>query len=160
MVDDALAYYAISRDGGIAPAMRVGALAAGFRLLKYVCDKHPQHLRLASLARVAHAYGARSVAVNALQQLAASILQKNPIDVSEPFLAPAERFDPIAPGETIANWVLASVVEQLERLGSPSSFYAGNAARQRLELIGSLGFASAEMERRLHLVKARFDVVR
>ncbi len=155
-VDDALAYFAISRDHRLAPAARFDALEASFVLLKGICEQRPLHLRLASLARVAHDYGARVVAVSALQQLATSIFQKNPIDVNEPFLAPGERFDSIDPGNSVGNWVLASVLEQLERLMSYSSFYTGNASRQRLELIHKLGFAGPEMDRRLHLVQTRF----
>ena len=155
-VNDALAFYAISRDDCLEPVRRFKALEASFNLLNSVCQKRPERLRLASLARVAHEYGARSVAVSALQQLATSIFQKNQIDVSEPFLAPGERFDSIPPGDSVSNWILASVLEQLERLMSYSSFYTGNAARQRLEIIRSLGFASPEMDRRLHLVQTRF----
>jgi len=152
----ALALYAISRDNCLDSAERFKALEASFNLLKSLCEKHPEHLRLASLARVAHDYGARSIAVSSLQQLAASIFQKNHIDVSEPFLAPAERFDSIPPGDSVSNWVLASVLEQLERLISHSSFYTGNSARRRLEIIHNLGFASPEMHRRLRLVQRRF----
>jgi FkbM family methyltransferase len=154
-INDAIACYAVSRDDRLVPAERFNALEASFKSLTSVCERRPDHLRLASLARVAADYGARSAAISALQRLAAAILQKVPIHLSEPFLAPAERFDSIAPGEAIANWVLASVLEQLERLIAFSSFYSGNSARQRLELISSLGFASPEMDRRLRLLQSR-----
>ena len=78
------------------------------------------------------------------------------MDVSEPFLPPGERFDSLAPGEALGNWVLASVLEEYERLGSFSSIYTGISARQRLETIRALGFGSAEMERRLGLLYRRF----
>ena len=132
---------------------------ASFTLLTSICERQPDHLRLASLARVAADYGARAVSVNALQQLATAVFQKTPLSLDEPFLAPGERFDSIPPGEAFVNWLLASVLEQLERLGAYSSFYTGNATRQRLELIKNLGFSSPEMERRLHLVKTRFGGV-
>jgi protein O-GlcNAc transferase len=158
-IEDALACYAASRDDGLAVAERLNVLSASFRILTSVCQRQPDHLRLASLARVAADYGARAVCVNALQQLASAIFQKTPLSLDEPFLAPGERFDSIPPGGTFGNWLLAAVLEQLERLGAYSSFYTGNATRQRLELIRNLGFASPEMDRRLHLVKSCFGGV-
>lgn len=113
---------------------------------------------LASLARVARNYGARSLAVNALKQLGNAIQQHNQVNSSEPFLAPGERFDSIPPGEAIDNWILAAVLEEFEQLGLFSSFYAGASARQRLELIRELGFGSAEMDRRLRLLQKRFGL--
>jgi protein O-GlcNAc transferase len=155
-ISDAMACYAVSRDDRLAPAERFKALEASFTSLTSVCERRPDHLRLASLARVAADYGARSVSVNALQRLAAEIMRKVPIRLGEPFLAPAERFDSIAPGEAIANWMLASALEQMERLIAYSSYNTGNSARQRLELISGLGFASPEMDRRLRLLQSRF----
>jgi FkbM family methyltransferase len=157
-IGDAITCYAASRDHRLAPRERFNALEASFHLLTSTCERCPDNLRLATLARVASDYGARSVSVSALQQLAA-IMQKAPIGLNEPFFAPGERFDSVPPGEAIGNWLLAAVLEQLERLGSYSSFFTGNAARQRLELISNLGFASPEMDRRLHLVKTRFGEV-
>jgi hypothetical protein len=48
-------------------------------------------------------------------------------------------------------------LEQLERRERFSSFYAGPSARERLEDIRALGHGSPEMERRLDLVRKRFD---
>jgi hypothetical protein len=84
-------------------------------------------LRLASLARVATDYGARSVAVHALDRLCEGIFQSKEVDLTEPFLAPSERFDSIRPGNSIGDWVMAAALEQLEHLDSYSSFF--NARR-------------------------------
>jgi len=157
-VDEALSFYAISRDPSLSSSERFGALEAGFSLLKALCERTPSHLRLASLARVARDYGARSLAVSALQQLSDAILQHGRVDPSEPFLAPGERFDSVLPGDAIGNWVLAAALEEFERLGSFSSFYTGASARQRLEAIRALGFGGAEMERRLRLLQKRFGL--
>jgi hypothetical protein len=56
----------------------------------------------------------------------------------------------------VGKWALAALLEELERLNSFSSFYTGNSARSRLDMIASLGFSSAEMSRRLQLVQLRF----
>jgi hypothetical protein len=111
------------------------------------------YLRLASLARVANDFGERAVAVDALARLSESIRQTGAVDPNEPFLAPLERFDFIAPREAFGNWILGGVLEQLERRERFSSFYAGPAALGRLEAIHGLGFGSPEMERRLELVR-------
>ncbi|WP_288143780.1 hypothetical protein [Accumulibacter sp.] len=80
------------------------------------------------------------------------------MDTSEPFLAPGERFDSIVPGEVIGDWVLAAVLEELERLSSFSSFYTGASALQRLHIIRELGFGSSEMARRLSLLQERLGL--
>ena len=155
-VERALSFYALSQDSSLSSTERFGALEASLGLLNTLCRREASHLRLASLARVARDYGARSLAVDALKRLSDVISQNRRVDVSEPFLPPGERFDSLAPGEALGNWVLASVLEEYERLGSFSSIYTGISARQRLETIRALGFGSAEMERRLGLLYRRF----
>ena len=155
-VDEALSFYALSQDSSRTSTERFSALEASLGVLSTLCKREASHLRLASLARVARDYGARSLAVNALKRLSGFISQNRRVDVSEPFLPPGERFDSLAPGEALGNWVLASVLEEYERLGSFSSIYTGISARQRLETIRALGFGSAEMERRLGLLYRRF----
>lgn len=159
-IDDALINYAISRDSSLSATHRFAALETSLGLLKSLCESAPSHLRLASLARVARDFGARSLAVDALRGLIDVISQHNKVDLSEPFLAPGERFDLIPPRGAISNWVLAAVLEEFERLENFSSFYSGASVRQRLEVMGSLGFASAEMDRRLRLVQMRFGVAK
>jgi hypothetical protein len=112
------------------------------------------------LARVAHDYGQRAVVVNALTQLLESIRLTGTFDPNEPFLAPLERFDSIAPGEALGSWILAAVLEQLEQRERFSSFYAGASALDRLEAIHALGFGSPGMERRLELVRLCIDRAR
>jgi protein O-GlcNAc transferase len=149
----ALSFYACSRDPALSMVQRFRALEASFLKLQALCERSPLRLRLASLARVANDFGERAVAVNALTRLADSIRQTGIVDPSEPFLAPLERFDFIAPGEALGNWVHGAVLEQLERRERFSSFYAGPSALGRLEAIQALGFGSPEMKRRLELVR-------
>jgi FkbM family methyltransferase len=152
----ALSCYAASRDATSSAGKRLRALEASLVLLSTLCEREPSRLRLASLARVASEHGSRSLAVSALNRLADAIFRSGRIEVDEPFLAPCERFDAIAPAAVPGNWVMAAVLETLERLSAFSSFYTGESARSRLELIRDLGFASAEMRRRLDLVERRF----
>jgi FkbM family methyltransferase len=151
-----LSLYASSRDSVMPLSDRVGALEASYRVLKSLCDREPTFLRLSSLARVAHDYGERAVSINALVQLLGYIHDSG-VDMSEPFLPPLERFDAISLGEESVRWLVAAVLEQLERRERFSSFYTGPSARVRLEDIHALGHGSPEMERRLDLVRRRFD---
>jgi FkbM family methyltransferase len=151
-----LSLYACSRDTEMSLSDRFCALKASYMTLKAVCEREPTLLRLSSLARVAHDYGERAASVNALAQLLGSIRHAG-VDTSEPFLPPLERFDSISFGEESTRWLVAAVLEQLERRERFSSFYAGPTARARLEDIHALGHGSPEMERRLELVRLRFD---
>ncbi|MFA6441065.1 MAG: tetratricopeptide repeat protein [Sterolibacterium sp.] len=155
-IDRALSLYVRSRDSSARPAERFRALENALGLFKAVCERQPSPLRLASLARIAQDFGARSVAVGALQQLIDSIQPDDRVDMNEPFLAPEKRFDAIPPGDAGSDWVLAAALEALERLEYFSSYFAGISARKRLERIDSLGFGGAEMKRRLYLVRKRF----
>jgi hypothetical protein len=147
-----LACFAMSQDVDLSPLERFVALERSFMTLVDLSQRQPQYMRL---ARAARDYGARSVAVAALGQLSKKLVEGERVDLHEPFLAPGQRFDAIAP-RTDGSWILAAALEEFERLGSFSSFYTGAAARARLELITRLGYASEEMHRRLQLIRARF----
>jgi FkbM family methyltransferase len=154
-IAEALRLHALSRDAAQTAAQRFHALRTSLELLQAASERRPRYLALASLARVAHEFGARSVAVNALQQLCSEIVQTRQFDPREPFLAPTARFDSLPPGPHVGNWLLAAAYEQLECLASYSSFYSPEVSSQRLEAIAALGFAGADMERRRQLVQAR-----
>jgi FkbM family methyltransferase len=157
-VEEPLFYYALSRDTSLSKAERFAALETSYLQFKRLCETRPVYLRLSSLARVASDYGARSVAVNALAQLCSSIFQQQQLSPAEPFLAPGERFDSVSPPnrQSVANWVLAAALEELERNQAYSSYYTGKSSLRRLELIRELGFGSDEMKRRLLLIEQRF----
>jgi FkbM family methyltransferase len=157
-MEKALSFFAQSRDPLLPAWVRFHALEESFHRLKTLCASAPSHSRLASFARVARAYGARDVALGALGYLGGDIQRQGQMDISEPFLAPGERFDSVPPGDVIANWILAAVLEEQEHMADFSSFYSGRDALPRLELIQKLGFGSAEMERRLALVRQRFGL--
>ena len=155
---DALSFYLLSKETDLSATERYFALEKSYWTLKALCASDPGNLRLASLARVAREYGARQVSVQALRDLCKQFNTQKMLDVSEPFLAPDKRFDLIAPGNAIVNWVLSTVLETLELNSNYSSYYSGMAAKKNLELIRNLGFGSEEMNRRLSLLKLRFDV--
>jgi hypothetical protein len=155
-IADALTCFAVSQDASLGPLERFNALETSLRSLVSLCQGQPPSLRLASLARVASDYGARFIAVEALRQLLGKLVRDKSVDMGEPFVPPGKRFDNIAPRNNIQDWIFASALEEFERLHAFSSFYTGDGARRRLELIVSLGYESAEMRRRLDLINARF----
>jgi protein O-GlcNAc transferase len=157
-VELALAWFVRSQDVTRGADERLAALESSFAGLSEICEEHPVALRLASLARVAAAYGIRKKAVETLEKLGKAIVMHNGVEADEPFLAASARFEALPPGEQIGNWMLASVLEELERLIMFSSFYAGAYGKPRLEYINQLGFASDEMKRRLALVNQRFGL--
>lgn len=156
-IESALAWHAMSRSAAVPMAERYAALRASCEALSEVCQADPAGLRLASLARVASEHGDRAVAVKALRDLATRIIEHKKVDLSEPFLAPLERFDTLPPGESGGNWVLAGVLEGLELLDAFSSFYKGASSLERLRTLQSLGYASPEMFRRLKMVEHRLQ---
>jgi FkbM family methyltransferase len=158
-VEQALAFYARSRDSLLSKKNRFAALENSFNRFSTLCARSPSHLRLASLARVARDYGARAVAVASLHQQARTIIESGGVQLNEPFLAPGERFDTLPPGDALGRWVLAGVLEEVERLSAHSSYYSDGSNRERLHLIRDLGFGSAEMERRLSLLQQRHGAV-
>ena len=152
-----LSLHELSRDQTASPSERFAALTASLELLQTLCERDTPFLRLACLARVAADCGERELAVKALQQLSMQIMQQQRADPSEPFLVPGVRFESLIPRDgAVGNWILASVLEELERLESYSSFYTGTASLQRLELIAKLGYGDEEMACRLRLVQERF----
>jgi protein O-GlcNAc transferase len=156
----AMSLYARSRHTALSMAQRVRALEASYFHFRALCERAPTRLRLASLARVAHDFGQRGVAVDALTRLVESLRHSGVVDPNEPFLAPLERFDSIAPGEALGNWIMGAILEQLEKREHYSTFYAGPGALDRLQAIHALGFGSPEMERRLDLVRLRINSAR
>jgi FkbM family methyltransferase len=155
---NAIAFYQISRNHKESIPIRVCALRQSFNLFKALVESSPTPSRLSSLARVARAYGARSLAVAALQNLIELLIMLAEVDVDEPFLLPSHSFDSIPPGDSPVNWLGAAALQEQEILASFSSYYSGEASRERLEMIASLGFANGEMARRLSLLNRRREL--
>ena len=150
-VDRPLALYAQSQSDVLSPLQRYRALKASYDVFQRMGTASTTAAGLSSLARAARDFGARTVAVKALEQLVSEIQREFSVDLSEPFLAPEARFDQIVPGEEIEGWFLAAVLEAYERLVSFSSYFNGDDCLRRLEIIRHLGMGSEEMHRRWQL---------
>lgn len=154
-VERALALFSLSRDADVPLHARFVALRRSLELLEKA-SRVPEFMRLGSLARVALAFGARAKAVASLDQLVRAAGVQGSFDPSEPFLAPCERFEGIAPSTGIQDWLLGAALEGFERSSAFSSFYTpASACLPRLLKIAALGLGSEEMARRLELVRAR-----
>ena len=155
-VEEILALHALSRDTSRSATERFFALDCSFRRIQRLAETSSTHPHLASLARIARDFGARSIAINALRALWSSFMQEKRVILDEPFLPASPRFDEIEPGDALGDWMIIGVAEELERSVAFSSFYPGRAAQKGLEIICKSNLAGPEMRRRLQLVRERF----
>jgi hypothetical protein len=158
----ALSLYAKSKNTSLTKFNRFSAIFSAYLLLKEVCVSAPAFLRLFSLARVANELGAREESLLALNRLlnAIQLDGEYALGLNEPFMAPLGYFDyvPIKPNDE-NNWVLAAMLEGMEKLKYHSSRYADvNDMSIRLSIIRSLGYGSEEMYRRMRLVEKMHNV--
>jgi hypothetical protein len=112
--------------------------------------------QLLSFIRIAADMGERARASQSLSFFINNFIRLAPAAFSEPFLPPGARYDAIAPGQNPASWLFSCLLEQFEKLHAFSSYYTAETSLPILEKLGTLGFQSEEMKRRLMLVKKRF----
>ena len=155
-LDKALSLHAASLDATTAPAERFQALCGARERLNLLVAQRATHGRLCSLARVEHELGARVQSVSTLIRLLGMPIPAGGLALDEPFLPAAEAYEKTNPGGQLEAWFFGTALEQFECISSFSSFYTGNSARPRLEQILRLGFASAQTQRRLELVRRRY----
>ena len=143
---DALAAY-----GAWLTSQNYGALLFALTALTELCERDANLARQATLARVAHDAGARNVSVATLQALLARL--RHDQTVTEPFWPASRSFDKTAPTQdTLADWFVASALEQLELTWCDSSFYG---CVTNLEWLSKQPWCTIEMQRRLVLKELR-----
>ncbi len=155
-VEQALALHAVAHDSKVPLSKRLFALQTSLDILTAICNADPKFLRYASLARIAREFGSRVVALSALSSLFDLAKKSKQINPTEPFLATSERFDTVDPKSAMGSWIACSILEEIEKSSSYSSFYTGLSALQRLKAIQLSNFGSPEMVRRLALIQERF----
>ena len=146
-----LVAYAAWRAADQPVARRCAALAFALQSLRAACHRASTPERVSTLARVAWEWGAPAEFVSVLQQLM-QWLETRPVGLNEPFWPASPRFDDIAPGDGVAEWFLAAVLEQLERTAKFSSVFGG--ASRAIAWLCNNKFSSVEMERRRTLAAA------
>jgi hypothetical protein len=152
----ALGSYALSQELGEQPTARLRALSDSVAILRQLCEAEPQSPHWSSLARVAIAFGARAVAVGALDRLV-QMLGGGQIAFNQPFLPPNEDAVTEEKGGDRSQWLLRLALAALERQASFSSFYSPSASCARLERLNNLGYLRPEMARRFQMVRRRLS---
>lgn len=147
-----LAAYAMWRTLDQPVTTRCAALAFALQSIRAVCARAYTVERASTWARIAWEWGARAESVTALPQLL-QILRSTRPQLKEPFWPAASRFDNLAPGDQLADWMAAAAAEQYERTFNYSSVF--NGPSPFLSWLCSQTFVSAEMERRRTLIAAR-----
>ena len=149
---NALNAYALWRDLGAAPDLRLGALNRALAAARDACREKSSCARLATLARVALEAGDRQLAIDVLWHLLQS-QQSGGGPVDEPFFPPASRYDMIDPKDRVSDWFTAATIEAFEQARFYSGFFIPAESRQlgMLDWLQSTPFASAPMERRRQL---------
>jgi FkbM family methyltransferase len=149
---DSLAAYSRWRAVDESAPVRCAALGHSFRLLKQLCADSPTPSRLSTFVRVGWEWGARRESVAAAQALL-QILQRGPVELTEPFWPACPGYDHVAYSQRVGDWFSAAVAEQFERSYHFSSVFSGPSPV--LDWLCNQSIASTEMLRRRTLVAAR-----
>lgn len=110
--------------------------------------------RLASAARIFAAAGRREPAMRAMRETKLALTRLDLV-LSEPFLAPLERFDAIDAGGDFISWFEAAALEAYELLSAFSSCFRNEDATSLFAAIADNPFTSEEMRRRRQLSAIR-----
>lgn len=152
----ALDHYALSRDDGAAAADRWAHLAAALDSLQAAaCAEAPVERRLTH-ARLLYEVGLDRHACELIESLI-PVLMAGRLDIAEPFLPPCPRYERIAPAESVADWLLAACLEQMEVVNCLSGFLDPAGSLRRLRDIRDLGFGDAAILNRIGLIVGRFE---
>ncbi|WP_136807856.1 tetratricopeptide repeat protein [Desulfosediminicola flagellatus] len=135
-------------------------LKKAYQLLSLTCDTHPSLTRLLTLARMAHDFGMKTHSLNILHGVLDIILENSSLlDLhAEPFLVPHPRFDDVSCGQFEGDWILAAILEQIERIEHPTSYACNRDDLLRLEMIDSSGFGSKFNERKRQLLRLQLGM--
>jgi FkbM family methyltransferase len=152
---DALGLYTRAHTSSAGAATRFAWLVSAFQMAEIAATSVANHARLQTCARMAWELGLRHQALLLLSRLLQMFEADRKVVADEPFLAVAPRFESIDSSSDLTRWCQASAMEQHEALLAHSSYFMGLAAIQRIEMMRSLGFPSAQMERRRQLIRMR-----
>lgn len=128
-----------SREPGQDAAIRLGYLQLALKAQQTLVDSAPSTTRRISLARLLADSGRRAEALASLNQALAEI-EQGTAQVTMPFLAPAESWDRISPGDRLAEWLFAALIETRCRLAAHSTYFLSTDELGPLALLPSLGF--------------------
>jgi FkbM family methyltransferase len=119
----------------------------------------PSASRLQTAARIAWEFGDRAKARDWLIRLCDDpVMLASAANAAEPMLTASPHFERCPVPGAFPEWFEAAARDQLVRIHAFSSYFSGMRSLRSLELIHTLGFATAEMERRLQLIRIRFGL--
>ncbi len=150
----ALECYARAHDASLPPGERLAALERSRELIEAAARILPTPGRAQTRARVAWERGLRERAVE-LADAAIATLPPDADATVEPFVPACPRYEALAGRAGTRPWLLASLMEQRERLAAFSSYFRGADALQALERLRELDALGPEMERRRQLLRMR-----
>lgn len=155
----ALNFFAMAKSEKQDASGRYACIQSAHNMLGNLLADQANVSRVMSMVRVLTEMGKRVLAVNVLDHLA-EFLETGKggivMNIDEPFLALSDRFASVNPGDRIAEWIYASILEQREKLRAFSSYYTGKESLEILDKIKDIGFQSHEMERRRQLIRMRY----
>lgn len=158
MYFQALSLFAMAKTENQTAARRYSCIQGAHNLMGHLLTDQANVSRVMSMARVLTEMGRRFLAVKVLDHLA-EFLETGKgnivMNIDEPFLALSDELSIINPGDRIAEWIYASIIEQREKLRAFSSYYTGRESLEVLDKIEKLGFLSDEMKRRRQLIRMR-----
>jgi hypothetical protein len=164
LLRQALDHHAMAHRTDQPASQRYAHLHAALKALFGTLRRTPSLPALLTLARVSWEAGRRQIAVETLNLLVKRLFAPSgipsawPFPDDQPFLPVSPRFDHVTPREDDPQiWLLASVLEQRERLRALSSFYTADdpATLTCLQALEQSGYATPEMTRRMNLVRAK-----
>jgi FkbM family methyltransferase len=152
---DGLAAYALSRDASLGAEERVAWLFGSLHRLAEAMQMSDTPARRFSYARVARDLAQREEAMEALRGIVMQIKRGVRLDSREPFIAPSQHCEGRPVRIRDAKWLHCTVLEEMERLRAFSSCFDPENSLLHLQQIVPLPGHSAEMDRRLQLIRMR-----
>ena len=156
----ALSLYCQAHADDLPLSERGAALEQSRLLMEQSLARERNIPRLNTYARILWELGRRQQALPVLRELMQRLSAEGDVDLCEPFLPAAARFDgvPIDNKHQAQGWSLSCAMEQFESLHAYSSFLVRdpnqlNAMLMRLDYLCSQPYRSSEMERRRQLVR-------
>jgi len=154
----ALSLFAAAKTETQDASFRYACMQGTLQLLGNLLADQANVSRVLSMARVLTDMGKRSLAVKVLDHLS-QFLETGTgeivMSIDEPFLALSDSFASVNPGDRIAEWIYASILEEREKLRAFSSYYTGKESLVILDKIEGQGFLNDEMKRRRQLIRMR-----
>lgn len=151
----ALNLYALSRNERLTGSARLAALRAASGIALMLCQVNASVPKLLTLARILVDIGEREQAAQVLQRLVGHFEADGDIALLEPFLPLSEYHGRLEPNGHLAQWLLASILEQLEKWRTFTSFFGGEESLAFTESVLATGFASPEIIKRHEVILAR-----